>query len=108
MLAAAHAVLHHIKGEGAALYGRVAERTQALVAEIKADLARRGALPMSSMATKAGFATDFSSQDSLGALFYAQMRLNGVHIQDGYPCFLTTARERRGFPGDRQSLPRQS
>ncbi len=95
-LAAAHAVLHHIKGEGSALYDRVAERTEALVAEIKADLARRGIADVVH-GYKSWFATDFSSQDPLGALFYAQMRLNGVHIQDGYPCFLTTAHNEDDF-----------
>ena len=95
-LAAANAVLHHIKGEGSALYSRVAERTEALVAEIKADLARRGIADVVH-GYKSWFATDFSSQDPLGALFYAQMRLNGVHIQDGYPCFLTTAHSEDDF-----------
>ncbi len=95
-LAAAHAVLHHIKGEGSALYGRVVERTEALVAEIRADLARRGIADVVH-GYKSWFATDFSSQDALGALFYAQMRLNGVHIQDGYPCFLTTAHSEEDF-----------
>ncbi|TXI05328.1 MAG: aminotransferase class III-fold pyridoxal phosphate-dependent enzyme, partial [Rhizobium sp.] len=95
-LAAANAVLHHIKGEGSALYDRVAERTEALVAEIRADLARRGIADVVH-GYKSWFATDFSSQDPLGALFYAQMRLNGVHIQDGYPCFLTTAHSEDDF-----------
>ncbi|KAA1183708.1 amino acid adenylation domain-containing protein [Rhizobium tropici] len=95
-LAAADAVLHHIKGEGSVLYSRVAERTEALVAEIKADLARRGIADVVH-GYKSWFATDFSSQDPLGALFYAQMRLNGVHIQDGYPCFLTTAHSEDDF-----------
>ncbi|MDK4740181.1 amino acid adenylation domain-containing protein [Rhizobium sp. CNPSo 3464] len=96
VLAAAHAVLHHIKGEGAELYGRVAERTQALVAEMKAELARRGIADVVH-GYKSWFAADFSSQDSLGSLFYAQMRLNGVHIQEGYPCFLTTAHSEDDF-----------
>jgi amino acid adenylation domain-containing protein len=95
-LAAANAVLHHIKGEGSALYDRVAVRTQAMVAEIKADLASRGIADVVH-GYKSWFATDFSSQDPLGALFYAQMRLNGVHIQDGYPCFLTTAHSEDDF-----------
>lgn len=95
-LAAARAVLHHIKGEGSDLYGRVVDRTEALVAEIKADLALRGIADVVH-GYKSWFATDFSSQDTLGALFYAQMRLNGVHIQDGYPCFLTTAHSEEDF-----------
>ncbi|ENN84635.1 amino acid adenylation [Rhizobium freirei PRF 81] len=95
-LAAANAVLRHIKGDGSVLYNRVAERTEALVAEIRADLARRGIGDVVH-GYKSWFATDFSSQDPLGALFYAQMRLNGIHIQDGYPCFLTTAHTEDDF-----------
>ncbi|MDE1994888.1 MAG: aminotransferase class III-fold pyridoxal phosphate-dependent enzyme, partial [Rhizobiaceae bacterium] len=96
VLAALHAVLHHIKGEGAALYDRVTERTEALVAEIKADLARRGIVDVVH-GYKSWFFTDFGSIDPLGTLFYSQMRLNGVHIQEHYPCFLTTAHTEEDF-----------
>lgn len=96
VLAAAKAVLQHIKGEGAALYGAVAERTQALVAEINADLARRG-IAKTVNGYKSWFFTDFGSNDPLGSLIYAKMRMQGVHIQDGYPCFLTTAHSEADF-----------
>ncbi|NVD42214.1 amino acid adenylation domain-containing protein [Ensifer sp. HO-A22] len=96
VLAAARAVLQHIKGEGAALYGAVAERTQALVAEINADLARRG-IARSVNGYKSWFFTEFGSDDPLGSLLYAKMRMQGIHIQDGYPCFLTTAHSEADF-----------
>lgn len=96
VLAAAKAVLQHIKGEGAALYGAVADRTQALVAEINADLARRG-IAKTVNGYKSWFFTDFGSDDPLGPLLYAKMRMQGIHIQDGYPCFLTTAHSEADF-----------
>lgn len=96
VLAAAKTVLRHIKGEGAALYGAVADRTQALVAEINADLARRG-IAKTINGYKSWFFTDFGSDDPLGALIYAKMRMQGIHIQDGYPCFLTTAHSEADF-----------
>ena len=96
VLAAAKAVLHHIRGEGAALYAAVADRTQALVAEINADLARRG-IAKTINGYKSWFFTDFGSEDPLGSLLYAKMRMQGIHIQDGYPCFLTTAHSEADF-----------
>lgn len=96
VLSAARAVLRHIKGDGAALYGRVAERTEALVSEINADLEKRGIAPHI-QGYKSWFVTDFSAQDPLGGLLYPYLRLNGVHIQDGYPCFLTTAHSEEDF-----------
>lgn len=96
VLAAARAVLHHIRGEGAALYDRVARRTEALVEEINAELAKRG-VPPCLRGFKSWFVTDFSSQDPLGGLLYPYLRMNGIHIQDGYPCFLTTAHTEEDF-----------
>ncbi|GEO86866.1 MULTISPECIES: non-ribosomal peptide synthetase/type I polyketide synthase [Alphaproteobacteria] len=96
VLSAARAVLRHIKGEGAALYDRVAERTQALISEINADLEKRGIAPHL-QGYKSWFVTDFSAQDPLGGLIYPYLRLNGLHIQDGYPCFLTTAHSEEDF-----------
>ena len=96
VLSAARAVLKHIKDDGAALYDRVAQRTEALVSEINADLERRGVAPHI-QGYKSWFVTDFSNQDPLGGLLYPYLRLNGVHIQDGYPCFLTTAHTEEDF-----------
>ncbi|MBV2186171.1 MAG: amino acid adenylation domain-containing protein, partial [Rhizobium sp.] len=96
VLSAARAVLKHINGDGVELYSRVAERTEALVSEINADLEKRGIAPHI-QGYKSWFVTDFSAQDPLGGLLYPYLRLNGVHIQDGYPCFLTTAHSEEDF-----------
>jgi amino acid adenylation domain-containing protein len=96
VLAAMRAVIDHIKGDGAILYDWVAERTQALIAEMNADLAKRG-ISMTIHGYKSWFITDFGGEDPLGALFYPHMRLNGIHIQEGYPCFLTTAHVEEDF-----------
>jgi amino acid adenylation domain-containing protein len=96
VLAAARAVLHHIKGDGSALYDRVAKRTEALVDEINLELEKRG-VPPCLRGYKSWFVTDFSSQDPLGGLLYPYLRMNGIHIQEGYPCFLTTAHSEEDF-----------
>ncbi|MBX9458403.1 MAG: amino acid adenylation domain-containing protein [Rhizobium sp.] len=96
VLAAARATLQHIKGSGSELYGRVAARTEALVAEINADMRARG-IVRQIHSYKSWFVTDFSSDDPLGSLLYVQLRLNGIYIQDGYPCFLTTAHSEDDF-----------
>ncbi|MCA1298760.1 non-ribosomal peptide synthetase/type I polyketide synthase [Stappia indica] len=90
VLAACRAVLRHIEGEGAALYGRVAERTGRLVAEIEDDLAARG-IPGVLPSFSSWFTPRFSDTDPLGALMFPELRMRGIHALDGYPCFLTTA-----------------
>lgn len=89
-LAAARAVLNHIKGEGRALYDRVAPRTAALVAEINADLERRG-VPAKAETFSSWFMINFGNCDPLGSVIYTQFRQMGLHIQEGFPCYLTTA-----------------
>src|SRR5690606_22838324 len=96
VLAAVKAVLEHIKGEGQALYTRVAERTGKLAEELTADLARRG-IDGAIHSYSSWFMTDFGSLDPFGALLYPHARLPGIHIQDGYPCFLTTAHSEEDF-----------
>jgi amino acid adenylation domain-containing protein len=96
VLAATRATLQHIKGSGSELYSRVAARTEALVAEINSDLSARG-IRQSIHGYKSWFVTDFGSQDPLGALLYVQLRLNGIYIQEGYPCFLTTQHSEEDF-----------
>lgn len=96
VLAAAKAVLNHIKGDGQALYGRVAERTQSLVAEINEHLGKRSVADRLET-YKSWFVTNFSHSDPLGTLIYPLLRMQGIHIQDGYPCFLTTEHSEADF-----------
>lgn len=96
VLAASRAVLRHIKGEGAALYERVAARTGQLVEQLNDTLSRRGIeCPVNGYSS--WFVTDFGSADPLGALFYPLARLAGLHVQEGYPCFATTAHSEDDF-----------
>ncbi|MGJ8545977.1 MAG: amino acid adenylation domain-containing protein [Sulfitobacter sp.] len=96
VLAATRAVLLHIQGAGAALYDRVAARTEQLVAEIQSDLAVRG-IHGAVQGYRSWFACHFTAHDSLGALVFAQLRMRGVNIVEGYPCFLTTAHSEADF-----------
>jgi len=90
VLAAAKAVLLHLKEQGPALQERLGERMGGLVERLNRDLERRG------LATRAeGFSSwfyvNFAAEHPLASLFWPQMRLLGVHVQEVYPCFLTTA-----------------
>jgi amino acid adenylation domain-containing protein len=90
VLAAARAVLLHLKAEGPALQERLSARTAALVARLNGELERRG-IKTRAETYASWFYINFNAEDRLGSLFFHEMRLNGVHIQDGFPCFVTTA-----------------
>ncbi|HVV94022.1 MAG TPA: amino acid adenylation domain-containing protein [Hyphomicrobiales bacterium] len=90
VMAAARAVLNHLKAEGPALQERLTARTEALVGRLNAELDQRG-IKTRAETYASWFYLNFSAEDRLGTLFFNLMRLNGVHIQDGFPCFLTTA-----------------
>ncbi|MGQ0584653.1 MAG: aminotransferase class III-fold pyridoxal phosphate-dependent enzyme, partial [Reyranella sp.] len=89
-LAAAKSVLLHLKAEGPALQERLAERTGRLVDTLNRDLARRG-LATRIEGYSSWFYVNFSTDGTLASLFWPQMRALGVHVQEGFPCFLTTA-----------------
>ncbi|GGF54348.1 hypothetical protein GCM10007301_12330 [Azorhizobium oxalatiphilum] len=89
VLAAARAVLTHLKDAGPGLQSGLAARTAALVSGINGHLERRG------IATRAEtysswFYVNFSEEDRLGGLFFHQARSLGLNIQEGFPAFLTT------------------
>jgi amino acid adenylation domain-containing protein len=90
VLAAMKAVLLHLKQAGPALQETLGARMDGLVQRINGHLEKVG------IATRAeGFSSwfyiSFASEDRLGSLFYAYMRYLGVHIMEGFPCFLTTS-----------------
>lgn len=89
-LAAAKAVLLHLKAEGPALQERLAGRMDGLVASLNRNLERRG-LATRAEGYSSWFHINFAADGPLAALFWPQMRLLGVHVQEGFPCFLTTA-----------------
>ncbi len=89
-LAAAKSVLLHLKAEGPALQERLAARMGRLVDTLNRDLARRG-LAARAEGYSSWFYINFSTEGALASLFWPQMRALGVHVQEGFPCFLTTA-----------------
>ncbi len=90
MLAAAWSVLNHLKQHGPELQENLSNRTSRLVERLNELFASRG------IATKietyaSWFYFNFHNEHPLATLFYYHLRLRGIHIQDGFPCFLTTA-----------------
>lgn len=89
-LAAAKAVLLHLKAAGPELQHTLTTSTAAMVDELNAHCREVGApvvLKSFSSVWKIFFTEDHPMQD----LLFAMMRSRGVHILDNFPCFLTTA-----------------
>jgi len=89
-LAAAKAVLLHLKAAGPELQHTLTTSTAAMVDELNAYCREVGApivLKSFSSVWKIFFTEDHPMQD----LLFAMMRSRGVHILDNFPCFLTTA-----------------
>ncbi len=89
-LAAAKAVLQHMKAEGPELQRRLTVRTAALVERLNA-LFERNNVPSRIETFGSVFYFSFPSDFRFGSLLYYHLREKGVHIQEGFPCFLTTA-----------------
>ncbi len=87
-LAAMDAVLSHVEAAGPAMYRTLADRATRLVARLNGALAAAG-LPQCVEHYASWFY--FKLPDPLASLLYPNMRLRGIHIQEGFPCFLTTA-----------------
>ncbi|MFC3549825.1 amino acid adenylation domain-containing protein [Lysobacter cavernae] len=95
-LAAAHAVLTHIKEQGAPLQERLNARATAMAVELNAFCADHGA-PIEVRHFASVWKTFFLEDHPLQDLLFAMMRSRGVHILDNFPCFLTTAHSEADF-----------
>ncbi|MDE2247007.1 MAG: amino acid adenylation domain-containing protein [Xanthomonadaceae bacterium] len=95
-LAAARAVLQHIKQHGAALQERLNARTAALADELNAFCNEVGA-PIAIKQFASVWKTQFLEDHPLQDLLFAMMRSRGVHILDNFPCFFTTAHSEADF-----------
>jgi acyl transferase domain-containing protein/glutamate-1-semialdehyde aminotransferase len=89
-LAAAHAVLRHLKSEGPDLQRRLNLQTTTLVQTLTARAAELKA-PISVTHFSSWFCFNFTNDLPLAPLFFAFMRSKGVHIWEGRPAFITTA-----------------
>ncbi len=89
-LAAARAVLNHLKAAGPQLQLDLNRKTAELATRLDNFFVERG-VPSRIHHFASWFYFTFHGDARLGSLLYYAMREKGVHIQEGYPCFLTTA-----------------
>jgi amino acid adenylation domain-containing protein len=89
-LAAARAVLNHLKAVGPQLQLDLNRKTAELATRLDNFFVERG-VPSRIHHFASWFYFTFHGDARLGSLLYYAMREKGVHIQEGYPCFLTTA-----------------
>ncbi len=89
-LAAAKAMLTHIEREGPALYEKLNQRTDAFVGRL-ASMFEASQAPVKVKNFGSLFKITVTDPSPFGALFFHALRLHGVHVWDGRPCFLTTA-----------------
>jgi amino acid adenylation domain-containing protein len=95
-LAAAWAVLQHIKREGPELQRKLATRVSQLAKDLNQLFAEYGLkTPVETFAS--WFFFNIHGEHPLATLLFYHLRLRGVHIQDGFPCFLTTAHSEADF-----------
>ena len=89
VMAAVLAVLQHVKAEGPALQEGLGRRTTRLVDEINAEFEMRG---VASRIESYGslFYLNLANEDRLAGLLFYHLRLRGIYVQEGFPCFLTT------------------
>ena len=80
----------HPKTLGVLLAGGLARRMGGLVDRLNRDLERRG-LATRVEGYSSWFHVSFAAEGALASLFWAHMRLLGIHVQEAYPCFLTSA-----------------
>ena len=89
-LAAAVAVLTHVRDAGPALQEALTAKTAAMAAEINDYMQAIGA-PFRLNTFASLWRNAFTEALPYGDLIYAMLRDRGIHILDNFPCFLTTA-----------------
>lgn len=91
-LAAADAVLKHLKASGPALQSDLNARTTAFASELNAFAQSVGA-PVEVRHFSSFWKITFTADHMLQELLFPMMREQGVHILDGFPSFMTTAHQ---------------
>jgi len=89
-LAVARSVLNHLKTAGPQLQLELNRKTAEIATSLDNFFVERG-VPSRIHHFASWFYFTFHSDARLSSLLYYAMREKGVHIQEGYPCFLTTA-----------------
>ncbi len=96
VLAAAWAVLNHLKAHGPALQETLTAKTQALVERLRTLFAHHS-LNSRIESYSSWFFFHLHNDNPLVALLFYHLRERGIHIQDGFPCFLTTTHSDADF-----------
>jgi amino acid adenylation domain-containing protein len=89
-LAATCAVLKHLKQAGPQLQRLLTDKTTALVQTLNACFMEKN-VPSRIEQFASWFYFGFPSDQPYGSLLFYHLRDKGIHIQEGFPCFLTTA-----------------
>jgi amino acid adenylation domain-containing protein len=89
-LAASLAVLRHLKERGPDLQSDLNKKTAHLVSGLNGFL-ESTAVPVRIEHFSSLFYFSFPADLRFGSLLYYHLREKGVHIQEGYPCFVSTA-----------------
>jgi amino acid adenylation domain-containing protein len=91
-LAAANAVLDHLRSAGPELQEGLNRTTAAMADELNAFCREVGA-PVVIKHFSSVWKIFFNEEHPLQDLLFAMMRSRGVHILDNFPCFMTTAHD---------------
>jgi amino acid adenylation domain-containing protein len=89
-LAAAKAVLQHLKDCGPELQNGLARKVAKAAREVE-DIFKEAGLEIGVHPCGAWFTFNLPSEARFGSLLYYLMRAKGVHVLESYPCFFTTA-----------------
>jgi amino acid adenylation domain-containing protein len=102
-LAAVRACMHHLKAAGPSLQNDVATKTAALVRDLQ-GMFRDFSHPSSVETYSSWFYFSVPGEPFLTRLLHFHLREQGVHIQEGFPCFLTTAHTDADFDFVREAF----
>jgi amino acid adenylation domain-containing protein len=89
-LAASKAALTHLKKQGPGLQEKLNDMTSRLAADLNAEFKAKN-LPMTINHYGSLWRLKFNDDVLYGELLFTLLRENGIHIWDGFPCFLTEA-----------------
>jgi hypothetical protein len=89
-LAAAKAVLLHLKEKGPGLQQEMNARTEALAKDLNA-LFKSAGIPLFCKSMGSLWRCAWTEEVAFGDMLFCWMRFKGVHMWDGFPCFLTTS-----------------
>ncbi|MET0284184.1 MAG: aminotransferase class III-fold pyridoxal phosphate-dependent enzyme, partial [Polyangiales bacterium] len=89
---AALKALEHMKAEGPALQERINDKTAAMVKQLN-DFFRAVNAPLEIRSFASLWKTFYTEPQPYGELLFCYLRDLGLHIWDGFPCFLTLAHQ---------------